>query len=203
MSEPPHKKSRSDGAAEAAEAAGAAEPPEKDLPFVIESLKETGNKRYVATKDDGSSCSITINYSIDGWSAGIAVFKCNNREDEKRGGGDGKKLLLNVLKYIKEKYPRIILIDLVVAPTGKMETDDLDKLIGYYERLGFNSYDAVPSMMSAQLDEILKHNGIMVGGKRRTRKAKKRKSISKKVKKRRIKTKRKRNKKKNKYTKRN
>ena len=205
MSEPPHKKSRSDGAV------GAVEPTEKKFPFDVETdrdndgsgkRKETGNKKYVATKDDGSSCSITINYSKDGWSATIMMFECNDRERYTRGGGDGKKLLLNVLKYIKEEYPSVFLIDLVVSPTGDDETNDFDKLIDYYRGLGFKSIDAEPSMMSQTLEGILMHNNRMGGGKKRTRKTKKKKSISKKVKKRRIKTKRKRDKRRNKYTKR-
>ena len=157
----------------------------------------------ITYKSKNGDCSITINYSGDGFEATIMNFTCEVTMDgstQSRGMGTGKKLLLDVLKDIR-KTKTVSFIKLLVAACGKedgINLNDNDNLTKYYERLGFVYYGAT-CMMHAQLDAILNKNGVKIGGKRRTRKSKKKLN---KVKKRRVKTKRKR-KRRNKYTRRN
>jgi hypothetical protein len=156
----------------------------------------------ITYKSKNGDCSIAFNFAKGGIEATIMSFTCEVTVDgakESRGRGAGKKLLLDVLKDIRKRTSEggrgISFLSLQVVPCGKEGGIILNNdttLTAYYETLGFQQDDNICGRMWAPLDNILVKNGVKIGGKRRTRKAKKKKSILKKVKKRRVKTKRKR-----------
>ena len=119
-----------------------------EYPFKFD-IKED---RLITYYDD--NCYVTINYDERGQTATIQMFQCERENGKKRGGGLGKKLLYNVLKYI-DKETRIIMIELIPFPVGKNSNNNESKLIKYYEKLGFEQDARGPGRMQALLKPLL------------------------------------------------
>jgi hypothetical protein len=118
-------------------------------------VKQSENTLIFTNKTN--ECKVVINTS-DNMVYNLLSFECGDR-----GGGKGLELLYDSLKWINEnKKPPPVRIELQVVPCSiNANNNDCNKLMRYYENLGFQIDDnarayGMDMMMYAIFDSLYK-----------------------------------------------